>query len=61
MSFYNNSYFSPMPKVLTVSPFIEEYSEGTLIPPPGSDFMVTEIIHEFMKSETSTDLMITES
>ena len=60
MSYFNNSRFCQEREPFKKNPFNESYDEGSLFPPPESDFMVTEGFTNFMKSETTTDLMITE-
>lgn len=41
------------------SPFNESASLGYVVPPPGSDYMITET-GIFMETETGSNLMITE-
>ena len=42
------------------SPFNESASLGFVVPPPGSDYMITEDTGAYMQTETGNNLMITE-
>jgi hypothetical protein len=57
---YNQSRYDMLDSPMTDSFFSQGYTEMSLAPPPGSQFMITEVTSEIMISE-SGDYMITEA
>lgn len=61
MPFFNNSAFGYQElNILTDNLFNGEYQNGALVPPPGHNFMVTEVVHDKMEIEGGGALMVTE-
>lgn len=61
MSYFNNSKFGQEREPFKKSPFNEDFDEDSLIPPPGSEFMVEEGTNIVMQEEGLGPLMITEA
>lgn len=61
MFYYNGSRFGKETTLLINNPFNGGAHQEGLVPPPGQDFMITEVTHIFMKDETTPSLMVTEA
>lgn len=60
MPYFNRKKFGSETKVLVENPFNESSTGEAVGPPPGQNFIVTEVVQDFVVSEGGADFMITE-